>query len=137
VLPFGRLTLSFGHLDLSLPTRLVTLSIVTSPSRWFLRTGMCFAGPVWQHRSSGISGGSRYAIVRSPWVDVPRDAAGPGVHLCTEQAPPVSAVQWRSSWSIADSLRRSRASDLGSVTLGSPLDPVVGGSLEDAFCCLI
>ena len=31
----------------------------------------------------------------------------------------------------------AEASDLGSVTLGSPLDPVVGGSLEDAFCCLI
>jgi hypothetical protein len=29
------------------------------------------------------------------------------------------------------------ASDLGSVTFGSPLDPVVGGSLEDAFCGLI
>jgi hypothetical protein len=38
---------------------------------------------------------------------------------------------------IADSLRRSRASDLGSVTRRSPLDPVVGESLEDAFCCLI
>ena len=29
------------------------------------------------------------------------------------------------------------ASDLGSVTIGSPLDPVVGGSLEDASYCLI
>jgi hypothetical protein len=49
----------------------------------------------------------------------------------------MSAVKWRSSLSIAGSLRRSRASDLGSVTPGSPLDPFVGGSLEDAFCCLI
>jgi hypothetical protein len=32
---------------------------------------------------------------------------------------------------------KPEASDLGSVTFGSPLDPVVGGSLEDAFCGLI
>jgi hypothetical protein len=32
---------------------------------------------------------------------------------------------------------KPEASDLGSVTFGSPLDPVVGGSLEDAFCVLI
>ena len=29
---------------------------------------------------------------------------------------------------------KPEASDLGSVTFGPPLDPVVGGSLEDAFC---
>jgi hypothetical protein len=38
---------------------------------------------------------------------------------------------------IAGSRDALLASDLGSVTLGSPLDPVVGGSLEDAFCGLI
>jgi hypothetical protein len=32
---------------------------------------------------------------------------------------------------------KPEASDLGSVTFRSPLDPVVGGSLEDAFCVLI
>jgi hypothetical protein len=32
---------------------------------------------------------------------------------------------------------KPEANDLGSVTIGSPLDPVVGGSLEDAFCGLI
>ena len=44
--------------------------------------------------------------------------------------------RWQASFSIAGS-REPSASDLGSVTPGSPLDPVVGGSLEDAFCCLI
>jgi hypothetical protein len=29
------------------------------------------------------------------------------------------------------------ASDLEPVTFGSPLDPFVGGSLEDAYCVLI
>ena len=33
--------------------------------------------------------------------------------------------------------QRPLASDLESVTLGSPLDPFVGGSLEDAYCVLI
>jgi hypothetical protein len=40
-------------------------------------------------------------------------------------APPVS---------IAGSRNAQVASDLESVTLGSPLDPFVGGSLEDACC---
>ena len=48
----------------------------------------------------------------------------------------MSAFEWRSSCQSPAHDARG-LSDLGSVTLGSPLDPVVGGSLEDAFCCLI
>jgi hypothetical protein len=45
-------------------------------------------------------------------------------------------MQWNGS-SSCQNRRLARGQELaisGSVTLRSPLDPVVGGSLEDAFC---
>jgi hypothetical protein len=68
----------------------------------------------------------------------PRGSGGGGVRLCTEQA----GADIRSEMAVLlgqspTEPRRSRVSDLGSVTSRSPLDPFVGGSLEDAFCCLI
>ena len=86
VLPLGTWGCLFGHLDLSLPTGLVTLSIVTCPSRWFLRTGGVLLGrcaaPVQRYFRGFCS--TRLSAVRV--VDVPRDIAGSGVRLCTEQA---------------------------------------------------
>ena len=71
-------------------------------------------------------------------IDVPRNAAGSEACAFAQgRRMPVSAVKWRSSLVNRRLAVTLRASDLGSVTLGSPLDPVVGGSLEDAFCCLI
>lgn len=49
----------------------------------------------------------------------------------------MNAVEWLTSLFNRYLAQPPLASDLELVTFGSPLDPVVGGSLEDAYCVLI
>jgi hypothetical protein len=87
-------------------------------------TQRCFRG-ISQWVTAGLPG-SRPLCLRCPAVGPALVQSGGGRSECSEMAaPPVS---------IAGSRNAQVASDLESVTLGSPLDPFVGGSLEDACC---
>jgi hypothetical protein len=87
-------------------------------------TQRCFRGI--SQLVTGCLPGSRPLCLRCPAVGLTLVQSGGGrSEYSGMAAPPVS---------IAGSCNAQVASDLESVTLGSPLDPFVGGSLEDACC---
>jgi hypothetical protein len=90
-------------------------------------TQRCFRGT--SQRVAACLPGSPRLCLRGLVVGRTLVQSGGGRRECSGMAvPPVKIAGSREAWWLAIS---------GSVTLRSPLDPVVGGSLEDAFCGLI